>query len=216
MHIKVIINRVKFYETTDRCWLDRPLSLLNKPKNDMIVIEKLRCITMYKLVKPSLKHEEKYLDYVADWGEESMTPLTSDIRDMDYKSLLEYFYQAEHDINLPIGYVPDSNYFFVDEEENILGFVNIRHYLNEILFKIRGHIAYGIRPSKRGVGLSKKMLELALGKAKEMGIKRVLMVCDKSNVASAKTIIANGGILDNEVYDVTDHEIIQRYWIDLS
>ena len=171
---------------------------------------------MYKLIKPSIEHKKKYLDYVKDWGEESMTPLTSDMKDMDYESLLTYFYQAEHDINLPRGYVPDSNYFFVDEDENILGFVNIRHYLNDILLKIRGHIAYGIRPSKRGKGLSKIMLKLALDQAREKGITRVLMVCDKSNVASAKTIIANGGILENEVYDVTDHEIIQRYWIDLT
>lgn len=171
---------------------------------------------MYKLIKPTLKHKEKYLDYIDDWGDQPMTPLTSDLKDMSYEELIDYFYQAEHDINLPRGYVPDSNYFFVDEDENILGFVNIRHYLNDILLKIRGHIAYGIRPSMRGKGLSKVMLKLALDKAREKGIHRVLMVCDKSNRASAKTIIANGGILENEVYDVTDHEIIQRFWIDLS
>lgn len=171
---------------------------------------------MYKLVKPNLDHKAKYLDYLDDWGDQSMTPLTSDIKDMTYEDLLTYFYQAEHDINLPRGYVPDSNYFFVDEHNEIFGFVNIRHYLNDILLKIRGHIAYGIRPSKRGMGLSKIMLKLALEEAKEKGIHRVLMVCDKSNVASAKAIIANKGILENEVYDVTDHKIIQRYWIDLS
>mgnify|MGYP001382684925 CR=1 FL=1 len=171
---------------------------------------------MYKLVKPKLKHEEKYHNYLEDWGDESMTPLTSDLKDMSYKELLDYFYEAEHDINLPRNHVPDSNYFFVNQKEEICGFVTIRHYLNDILFKIRGHIAYGIRPSKRGEGLSKIMLSLALDKAKEKGITRVLIVCDKSNIASAKTIIANKGVLENEVYDVTDHEIIQRYWIDLS
>ncbi len=171
---------------------------------------------MYKLIKPTKEYKEKYLDYVKDWGDQSMTPLTSDIKEMEYDELLNYFYQAEHDINLPRGYVPDSNYFFIDENNEILGFVNIRHYLNDILLRIRGHIAYGIKPSKRGQGLSKIMLKLALEKAKEKGINRVLMVCDKSNRASAKTIIANGGILENEVYDVTDHEIIQRFWIDLS
>lgn len=171
---------------------------------------------MYQLVKPTLSYKDKYMDYIKDWGDESMTPLTSDMKNMTYEDLLDYFYHAEHDINLPSGYVPDSNYFFVDENDQIIGFVNIRHYLNDILLKIRGHIAYGIRPSMRGKGLSKLMLDLALKKAKENGIHRVLMVCDKKNVASAKTIIANGGILENEVYDVTDHEIIQRYWIDLS
>lgn len=41
------------------------------------------------------------------------------------------------------------------------------------------------------------------------------MVCDKSNLASAKTIIKNGGILENEIVD-DDGEINQRYWIDLA
>ena len=41
------------------------------------------------------------------------------------------------------------------------------------------------------------------------------MVCDKSNLASAKTITNNGGILENEFVD-DDGEINQRYWIDLG
>lgn len=171
---------------------------------------------MYKLVKPTLEFKEKYLDYLNDWDEESMTPLTSDMKNMSYEELLAYFHQAEHDINLPRGYVPDSNYFFIDEQQNILGFVNIRHYLDEILLKIRGHIAYGIRPSMRGKGLSKIMLTQALDMAKRKGITRALIVCDKSNLASAKTILACGGILENEMYDVTDHKIIERYWIHLG
>ena len=40
------------------------------------------------------------------------------------------------------------------------------------------------------------------------------MVCDKDNIASAKTIINNGGILENEIID-EDGDINQRYWIEL-
>ena len=40
------------------------------------------------------------------------------------------------------------------------------------------------------------------------------MVCDKDNIASAKTIIKNGGILENEVPD--EGRITQRYWIDVK
>ena len=50
---------------------------------------------------------------------------------------------------------------------------------------------------------------------KKLGIDRVLMVCDKSNIGSAKSIIKNGGILENEFVD-EDGEIEQRYWIELS
>ncbi len=37
------------------------------------------------------------------------------------------------------------------------------------------------------------------------------MCCDKDNVASARTIIKNGGVLENEVLD--DGIPVQRYWI---
>ncbi len=59
------------------------------------------------------------------------------------------------------------------------------------------------------------MIRLALIECKKLGIDKVLMVCDKSNIASAKTIIKNGGILENEFMD-EDGEIQQRYWINLN
>lgn len=49
---------------------------------------------------------------------------------------------------------------------------------------------------------------------KKMGIKKVLMVCDKDNIGSAKSIIKNGGILENEQTENGKTE--QRYWIDLE
>ena len=57
------------------------------------------------------------------------------------------------------------------------------------------------------------MIGLALKEAKKLGISRVLMVCDKNNIASAKSIINNGGILENEIE--VDGVVEQRYWIDL-
>ena len=47
-----------------------------------------------------------------------------------------------------------------------------------------------------------------------MGIKKVLMVCDKDNIGSAKSIIKNGGILENE--HIENGKTEQRYWIDLE
>lgn len=40
------------------------------------------------------------------------------------------------------------------------------------------------------------------------------MVCDKDNIGSAKSIIKNGGILENELNE--NGTIEQRYWIDVS
>ena len=113
------------------------------------------------------------------------------------------------------GKVPDSVFFLLDEERNILlGAVNIRHYLNEHLLQYGGHIGDGIRPSERRKGYATEMIRLALLECKKLGIDKVLMVCNKSNVGSAKSIIKNGGILENEFVD-EDGEINQRYWIEL-
>lgn len=40
------------------------------------------------------------------------------------------------------------------------------------------------------------------------------MTCDKENIGSAKSIMKNGGVLENEVCE--DGIIEQRYWITLS
>ena len=57
------------------------------------------------------------------------------------------------------------------------------------------------------------MIALALEECKKLGINRVLMTCDKNNIGSAKSIINNGGVLENEVEE--DGHIEQRYWIQL-
>lgn len=58
------------------------------------------------------------------------------------------------------------------------------------------------------------MMGLALEECRKLGVEKVLVVCSHDNVGSAKTIIKNGGILENEVE--TDGSVMQRYWITLS
>ena len=111
--------------------------------------------------------------------------------------------------------VPSSVFFLLDDTRNrLLGAVDIRHYLNDRLLKDGGHIGDGIRPSERRKGYATEMIHLALIECLKMGIKKVLIICDKDNVASSKTIIRNGGVLENEIID-DDGNIIQRYWINL-
>ena len=112
--------------------------------------------------------------------------------------------------------VPDSVFFLLDIERNILlGAVNIRHCLNDYLLKYGGHIGDGIRPSERKKGYATELIRLSLDECKKLGIKKALIVCDKTNIASAKTIIKNGGILENEIVD-NNGKILQRYWIEIA
>lgn len=134
----------------------------------------------------------------------------NDYHDFDY-------YLDNLEISEPkYGKVPDSVFFLLDAERNmLLGAVNIRHSLNDYLLQFGGHIGDGIRPSERGKGYATEMIRLALIECKKLGIEKVLMICNKSNIASAKTIIKNGGVLENEFVD-ENGEVNQRYWIALD
>ncbi len=107
------------------------------------------------------------------------------------------------------GFVPATTYFAVFKSR-IVGTISIRHKLNDKLLEYGGHIGYAVRPSDRRKGYATKML--ALDKCRELGIEKALVTCDKQNVGSARTIIKNGGVLEDE-RPREDGGITQRYWI---
>ena len=136
------------------------------------------------------------------------------IRRLDYHDFESYCNNLEVK-DTSKGLVSDSTFFCLDEDRNIVvGAVNIRHYLNEALLLNGGHIGDGVRPSERRKGIATKMISLALDECRKLGIQKVLMVCDKDNVGSAKSIRNNGGILENEI--IVDGVVEQRYWIELA
>lgn len=114
--------------------------------------------------------------------------------------------------------VPSRTYFLVRENDNkIIGMVNIRLALNDKLRKVNGHIGYCIRPTERRKGYNKVNLYLALKVCKEHNIKEVFMDCDKDNIGSAKTMQALGAKLIREYYEDREyHTIVQDYIIDVD
>ena len=89
-----------------------------------------------------------------------------------------------------------------------------RHDLNEYLLNFAGHIGDSVRPTERNKGYATEQIRLALLECKKIGLKKVLITCNKNNVASARTIIKNGGVLENEL-PKSEEEIFQRYWIEI-
>lgn len=166
-----------------------------------------------KLVKLTPEYKAQLFDMMAEWlaVEQHFSPYA--IRRLDYRDFDNYLKNLETKEEMD-GRVPDSVFFCLDVDRNIfVGAVNIRHYLTDALLYTGGHIGDGVRPSERRKGYATAMIALALDECRKLGIDRVLMTCDKSNVGSAKSIIKNGGILENEVLD--DGVLEQRYWIDL-
>ena len=90
--------------------------------------------------------------------------------------------------------VPARTYFLIREHDNrIVGIISIRFKLNKHLQVAGGNIGYSIRPTERRKGYNKVNLYLGLLECQKYGIKEALMTCDKTNLASAKTIKALGG-----------------------
>jgi predicted acetyltransferase len=113
------------------------------------------------------------------------------------------------------GLVPSTTYMAISADNGrLIGMIDIRHRLNDYLLSHGGHIGYSIRKSERQKRYATEMLELALKECGKLNIKKVLLTCDRNNIASAKTMINNGAKLENEIKD--GDRITQRYWIDLE
>ena len=170
-----------------------------------------------RLVVPAPRHREAWRDYLNEWYRtgEAMTPWALDPDGGDFDGFLRITAQYAAGRDVPAGKVPSGLFllFGDDAEERLLGAVSIRYGLNDYLLNYGGHVGYGVRPSERRRGHAKAMLKMALSICREHGIGRVLVTCDAVNVASARTIAACGGKLENEVIH-PDGSPVQRYWIE--
>lgn len=113
------------------------------------------------------------------------------------------------------GSVACTTWWLIDEEQNILGESRLKHTLNRELFIFGGHIGYRVRPDMRRRGYANRLLGMTLEKARQRGLQRVLVTCDDDNLASARVIEANGGILENRLQPPGMLKLVRRYWIDL-
>lgn len=171
-----------------------------------------------ELVSLRSEYKEQLFEMLTEWKNDILMNHTNTspwrIWANDFHDFDQYLKKLDSKEAVKNGLVPDTTLFCLDKDRNIfVGAVNIRHYLNDKLLKTGGHIGDGIRPSERKKGYATAMIALALEECRKLGINKVLMCCDKDNIGSAKSIINNGGILENEIEE--DGHIEQRYWIQL-
>lgn len=165
-----------------------------------------------KLVKLTSEYKSQLFDMMDEWTSANEKIFPTSIAINDYHNFDYYMNHLCRDKEIN-GIVPETTYFCLDLDRNIfVGAVTVRHYLTEKLLYNGGLIGDGIRPSERSKGYGTAMIGLALIEARKLGLDKVLMCCEKRNIASAKSIMNNGGVLENEVE--IDGVIKQRYWID--
>ena len=133
----------------------------------------------------------------------------------DFQAYLQKLKDRSLGVGLPPGHYPATVYWLMRGADTILGDCSLRHWLTPALERIGGHIGYAVHPQERGKGYGTLMLRLTLEKAKERGLERVLVTCDSDNIASARVILNNGGVLASEEQITPAGKLISRYWIDL-
>lgn len=172
-----------------------------------------------KLVLPQEHHKAAILRYIEDHrthGEEKMHG-SSLLHTMEsVEAWLEHLSRLRDPDITYDHWVTSTTFLGVRKsDEKIVGTIDIRHELNDYLRLYGGHIGYGVSPVERRKGYASAMLKEALVFCERIGMERVMIACNKDNVASARTIQKNGGILERENAE-EDGNLIQVYWITMG
>jgi predicted acetyltransferase len=171
-----------------------------------------------QLVRPTVDLFGSWASAVAEFGDRHIdgsgltAPVTPDRATLD-ALIANAERLADTSIAPPAGRVHNDLYWVVDGAE-VVGFLSFRHTLNEWLAEAGGHIGYSVRASRRRQGIASAALRLGLGRAREIGLQRVMITCDVDNEGSYRTIEGAGGVLQ----DVSDQSergmgMLRRYWI---
>src|SRR5436305_4563927 len=171
---------------------------------------------MLFLTEPTAQYKDEFIAALKEFQREGHM-LHRDVQRItrDFPHFLRQVQDQKDKSKLSPYDVPTTEFWLIDDGEYV-GYLSLRHELNDLLFKIAGHFAYMIRPSKRRQGYGKAILRLGLEQAHKMGLRRVLVTCDENNIGSKKVIEYNGGQFENEVCVEGSSMKKLRYWIDLT
>lgn len=172
---------------------------------------------MIRIIKPTLEYADDIMAYRKEFieSDDSMDgcgKLRSCETAEEWLKEIERYGNAS---TCPTDKVPSYTYIALRLSDNrIVGICDLRHHINHPVLSLwGGHIGYSVRPNERRKGYGKEMLRLVLKEARALGLERVMITCYSDNIASEKTIIANGGVFEKDV--IVDNEVIKRYWIEL-
>ncbi|WP_414756000.1 GNAT family N-acetyltransferase [Anabaena sp. CCY 9910] len=174
---------------------------------------------MLELIKPTCDLYSEFIDMVKEYQKHGESRLFDQnnltLIQEDFSAYIQYLENNSKGIDLKPGFVPATTFWLVAQSKIILGESQLRHWLIPTLERRGGHIGYMIRPLQRSKGYGTQILTKTLEKARNMGLSRVLLTCNKDNISSARVIQKNQGQLTSEEFLENSDIVISRYWINL-
>lgn len=167
-----------------------------------------------KLVAPTMEYAKQIMEYREEFLGEGRKSIDGGCGLEAFDNVENYIARVKLFSNkdtVPKDFVSSSTFLAINDNNKLVGIINIRHELNEGLLKVGGNIGYGVRKSERKKGYATEMLKLGIEECKALNIKKALVTCNVENIGSAKTIMNNGGVLENEIENGT--EVFKRFWI---
>ena len=166
-----------------------------------------------KLVLPAPEYKEEIMEYKKEFIEngDSMDG-TAGLRNAEtFEDWYDAFLHNLKEETVKEGLVPSTTYMAMSTKDNrLIGMIDIRHRLNDYLLNFGGHIGYSVRKSERRQGYATEMLALGLIECEKMNIRKVLITCDKDNIASAGTAMSCGGVL---VEEFTEDGTLKQHYV---
>ncbi len=177
----------------------------------------------FYLEMPSLERKNQIIDYVNEFALYSsetngMGSLRKMLEGYTFEQALEMcLSMQDEEYAKKLGRCQSKTFLLIREnDDRIIGAINVRWNLPESMKQFGGNIGYGIRPTERRKGYNKINLYLGLIEAQKLGLDRVMLDCDVNNLGSVKTMQALGGKLERTEVDPSDGILTSVYWFDVN
>lgn len=116
----------------------------------------------------------------------------------DFDRALDSMIACSQGRDLPEGYVPETFYFLWNDDE-IVGQFRLRHWLCDSLKTGAGHIGYFVGKEFRKRGYAREGLRLILQLARDIIPEdEIYLRVNRNNAASLKVMLANGGYIKDD------------------
>ncbi len=151
-----------------------------------------------RLERPKLEQKEEALLFRKEFLEHGETVINgSEMLDgiESYEEWLMYITMNANPETADPNWVVTDTFFAVDEAGRIVGVIDLRHELKGFLMDF-GHCGYSVRPKERKKGYATEMLSQILSVALQAGLSSIQLSVERSNTASVKTILWNGGVYE--------------------